>query len=45
MIVLDHKPAHVIIRRRRHGRDWVRRHDGRIAYALVDFELLVDLPD
>jgi hypothetical protein len=22
----------------------VRRHDGRIAYALVDFELLVDLP-
>jgi len=45
MIVLDHKPAHVIIRRRRHGQDWVRRRDGRIAYALVDFELLVDLPD
>ena len=43
MIVLDHKPAHVIIRRRRNGQDWVRRHDGRIAYALVDFELLVDI--
>ncbi|MFT3783787.1 MAG: hypothetical protein QM790_17385 [Nibricoccus sp.] len=44
MIVLDHKPAHVIIRRRRDGRDWVRHQDGKIAYALVDFELLVDMP-
>jgi hypothetical protein len=43
MIVLDHKPAHVIIRRRRNGQDWVRHHDGRVAYALVDFELLVDI--
>jgi hypothetical protein len=43
MIVLDHKPAHIIIRQRKNGRDWVRRHDGHIAYALVDFELLVDL--
>ena len=45
MIVLDHKPAHIIIRRNRSGSDWVRWHDGRIAYALVDFELLADLGD
>lgn len=45
MIVLDHKPAHLIVRPNATGTGCVRRPDGRIAYALVDFELLVDLPD
>jgi len=45
MIVLDHKPAHIIVRPNATGTGCVRRSDGRIAYALVDFELLVDLPD
>jgi hypothetical protein len=44
MIVLDHKPAHLILRPNKNGTGCVRRRDGRIAYALVDFELLVDLP-
>ncbi len=37
--VLDHKPRHVIVRARRYG-ELLRRH-GRIAFALVDYELLV----
>jgi len=45
MIVLDHKPAHIIVRPNATGTGCVRRSDGRIAYALVDFELLVDIPD
>lgn len=44
MIVLDHKPAHLIVRPNATGTGCVRRSNGRIAYALVDFELLVDLP-
>ena len=43
MMVLDHKPAHIIVRRRKDGRDWLRRADGRIAYAIVDYELLVEV--
>jgi len=38
--VLDHKPKHLIVRRRRGRDELVRRRDGRIAYALIDFELL-----
>jgi hypothetical protein len=45
MIVLDHKPAHIVIRWNPRTRDWVRRSDGRIAYVLVDYELLVELPE
>lgn len=45
MIVLDHKPAHLVIRWNDHTNDWVRRPDGRIAYVLVDYELLVELPN
>jgi|GEM_PF-416540 len=44
MIVLDHKPAHIIVRPNATGTGCLRRSDGRIAYALVDFELLVDMP-
>ncbi len=36
--VLDNKPSHVILRRRRDG-TLLRRHDA-LAYVLVDFELL-----
>ncbi|MFT3870376.1 MAG: hypothetical protein QM715_18160 [Nibricoccus sp.] len=44
MIVLDHKPAHLILRPKANGAGCLRRPDGRIVYALVDFELLADLP-
>ncbi len=37
--VLDNKPKHFILRRRR-GRDEPLRRDGELVYALVDFELL-----
>jgi len=36
--VLDNKPGHVILRKRPAGR--LLRRDGRLVYALVDFELL-----
>jgi hypothetical protein len=44
MVVLDHKPAHLIVRPNATGTGCVLRPGGRIAYALVDFELLVDIP-
>jgi hypothetical protein len=37
--VMDMKPAHVILRRRPGGR-LLRWRDGRLAYAVVDYELL-----
>lgn len=37
--VMDMKPAHVILRQRPSGR-LLRRRDGRLAYAVVDYELL-----
>lgn len=36
--ILDHKPRHVIVRHNRHG---LIRRQGRPAYALIDYELLV----
>ena len=41
--VLDHKPRHVIVRPGRDGRLVSRR--GRTAYAVIDYELLVPLPE
>ncbi len=38
--VLDNKPRHFILRKRRRGQEVMRRDDGRIVYGLVDFELL-----
>jgi hypothetical protein len=38
--MLDNKPRHVILRQRRGAGELLRRN-GRLAYALVDFELLV----
>jgi len=38
--VLDNKPKHFIVRRSRRERGLLRRRDGRVQYALVDFELL-----
>ncbi len=38
--VLDNKPKHFILRKRADGQGILRRRDGRIVYALVDFELL-----
>jgi len=44
--VLDMKPAHVIVRPRADaGGRLLRERDGRIAYALVDFELLERTPE
>ena len=43
MAVLDHKPAHIIVRRCDKTGGWLRDHSGRLAYVLVDYELLVDL--
>jgi hypothetical protein len=37
--VLDNKPKHFILRKRRDG-SMLRDRDGRLAYGLVDFELL-----
>lgn len=37
--VLDHKPRHVILRSRRYGE--LLRRRGRVAFALVDYELLI----
>jgi len=42
--VLDMKPAHVILRRQRDG-SLLKDHRGRLAYALVDYELLDRTPD
>jgi len=41
-MVADHKPAHAILRAIGHG--VLRRRDGQIAYALVDYELLSRTP-
>lgn len=38
--VLDNKPKHFILRKRPGDQQIMRRRDGRIVYALVDFELL-----
>lgn len=40
--VLDHKPRHVIVRPRGHGR--LLSCGGRPVFALIDYELLVPLP-
>ncbi len=37
--VLDHKPRHLIVRQRRDG-GLLRDRQGRLVYALIDFELL-----
>ncbi len=37
--VLDNKPSHLIVRPRRNGKGMVQRN-GKVSYALVDFELL-----
>jgi hypothetical protein len=42
--VLDMKPAHVILRRQRNG-SLLRDAQGRLVYALVDYELLDRTPD
>ncbi|MCP5517445.1 MAG: hypothetical protein H7A45_09345 [Verrucomicrobiales bacterium] len=42
--VADIKPAHIILRRNREGR-LLRRHDHRLAYAIVDYELLARTPE
>ncbi len=38
--VIDHKPAHVILRQKR-DRTILKRRNGDVPYALVDFELLI----
>jgi hypothetical protein len=40
--VLDHKANHIILRQRPDG-SLLRRRNGELAYALIDFELLVPL--
>jgi hypothetical protein len=42
--VVDHKPAHIIVRPRKDG-TLLRKGDGSYAYALVDFELLIRTAD
>jgi len=42
--VLDMKPEHFIVRFQENG-ELLREHDGNIAYALVDFELLERTPE
>ncbi|MBU0679127.1 MAG: hypothetical protein KJ626_13565 [Verrucomicrobia bacterium] len=42
--VMDHKPAHIIVRQRDDG-SLLRRRSGDLPYALVDFELLARTPD
>lgn len=48
LVVLDHKPRHLILRPLRNGIELLAR-DGTFDYALIDFELLkhvpTDLPD
>jgi hypothetical protein len=39
-VALDHKPRHVILRPRHKSGDLLRDHAGRLAYTLIDFELL-----
>lgn len=41
--VLDNKPRHYIVRTRENG-DLLKK-DGKIAYSLIDFELLIPIPD
>lgn len=41
--VADHKPSHMIVRLR--GGDLCRRKDGRLVYALIDYELLQRTPE
>jgi hypothetical protein len=41
-MVCDHKPRHVIVRRSRRGNGLLSRH-GELAWALIDYELLVRL--
>ena len=41
--VLDNKPRHFIVRTRKNG-DLLKK-DGKIAYSLIDFELLIPIPD
>jgi hypothetical protein len=43
-LVVDHKPAHLILRWRGDG-TLLRDRDGDYAYALIDFELLQRTPD
>ena len=43
-MVLDNKPKHFILRPRPDG-SLVRHRDGRLAYGLVDFELLLRTPE
>ena len=42
--VLDNKPKHFILRKRRFDHQILRRDGGRIVYGLVDFELLQRTP-
>ena len=41
--VLDNKPRHSIVRTLENG-DLLKK-DGKIAYSLIDFELLIPIPD
>ncbi len=43
-VVVDHKPAHLILRRHRRG-SLLRNRTGDYAYALIDFELLQRTPE
>jgi hypothetical protein len=43
-LVVDHKPAHLILRGRRNG-SLLRNKTGDYAYALIDFELLQRTPE
>ncbi len=43
-LVVDHKPAHLIVRWRRDG-TLLRNREGDYAYALIDFELLQRTPE
>ena len=43
--VLDNKPKHFILRKRSSDGQILRRGDGRVTYALVDFELLQRTPE
>jgi hypothetical protein len=41
--VLDMKPAHIVVRFNSEGRI-MRRRDGRLVYALIDYELMEQIP-